>query len=419
LRIASHSATPGPDPADAIAVLEGRIELYPAARYPVQRATALFHLGLALTGADRPAEAAVALREACELFDPERLPVEHAKAQNALGAALRARGAPAAAAAAFDDAAARFAAAGLGAEEGAARFNLGLVLRATGRADEAREALAAARALLPAESSPEHSAAAARELGAALLEAGEIERAVELLSEAAELAERAGDRAGAGAARNARGLAELARGRAQAAVDDFRAAAHAHPRGVRPADHAMAKANLALAYERCGQAAHARLAARQALTAGEVPEPVRAQADATIARLGARPGDVLDVLAAAPAGERTGIVRDEAVRWAVEPADIRRAEALAWTRSQTARPEGEAVDLAELLLGVMLELPPERMETLIAALLESLAGLPPAARESFRSTTSQAMARFHVPQLMRLRDTFERIAGDTGAEAWS
>jgi tetratricopeptide (TPR) repeat protein len=406
LTTASHSA-----------LLRERLERYPAARYPVQRATILFHLGVTLTDADEPAEAVPALRESCSLFDPHRLPVEHAKAQNALGAALRAVGALDDAAVAFERAAGVFAATGLQREEGAARFNLGLALRAAGRLDEARLVLRAARELLS--SSRSHAAAAARELGATLLELGEVDPALTLLTDAADLAERAGDRAGAGAARNARGLAELVRGDTAAAVDDFRAAAHAHPRGLRPAEHAMAKANLALAYERRGSPAHARLAARQALAAPVVPEAVRGQAEAVLRRLGGGgPGLVVEVLASADPGEKTGIVRDEVVRWIAETSDVRRAEARAWIDAQAGQDEPAAIDMAELLLGVLLEQPPEEMETIIRGVIEAARDVAPELRDPFRSATAQAMARFHVPQMIRLRDTFSRLAAELGAEGW-
>ena len=384
----------------------------------MQRATTLFHLGLALAAADYASEAVAALRESCELFDPDRLPVEHAKAKNALGAAQRATGAAADAAATFADAADRFAEAELRLEEGAARYNLGLALRALARTAAAGDAFEAARSLLARDSAPAQAAAAARELGAVSLEAGDVERAVVLLDDAAELAERAGDRAGAGAAWNVRGLAELARGRPEAAAADFRAAASAHPRSVRPADHAMAKANLALAYERCDQRARARLAARQALVLADVPEPIRGQAQAIVERLGTSAGDVVAVLREAPRDDWTILVRDELDRWPAEPPTVRRDEAGAWIEAQTALPEPDAIERAELLLGVVLELPPEQMETVIASLLEAAAPFPEAARESFRSSTSQAMARFHVPQLIRLRDTFARIDAELGTEAW-
>ncbi|MGH3666364.1 MAG: hypothetical protein ACRDU8_09820, partial [Egibacteraceae bacterium] len=77
---------------DAITVLQGRLRHYPADRYPVQHATARFHLGQVLLDRGTAAAAEVELRTAAGLFDPRRLPVEHAKATNLLGAALRALG---------------------------------------------------------------------------------------------------------------------------------------------------------------------------------------------------------------------------------------------------------------------------------------------------------------------------------------
>jgi hypothetical protein len=55
----------------------------------------------------------------------------------------------------------------------------------------------------------------------------------------------------------------------------------------------------------------------------------------------------------------------------------------------------------------------------VTALLEALAEHPSEARAEFRSDFSRAMARFHVPQMMRLMDAFNRIAREIGQdEEW-
>src|SRR5919199_4190709 len=92
----------------AIAELEQRLARYPPDRYPVQHATAQFHLGVALINARAPVEGRRALERAAALFGEVGLRVEHAKALNALGAALRDSGEPEGAARAFADAADEF-----------------------------------------------------------------------------------------------------------------------------------------------------------------------------------------------------------------------------------------------------------------------------------------------------------------------
>src|SRR2546422_1296184 len=107
--------------------LRARLEHFPAPRYPMQHATAQFHLGVLMTNAGRLEEAARALESASSLFDPQKLPEEHAKSQNALGAVFRLQGRSAEAARAFEQAAALFEQAGAALERGAAVVNLGLV----------------------------------------------------------------------------------------------------------------------------------------------------------------------------------------------------------------------------------------------------------------------------------------------------
>lgn len=389
---------------DPIVELEQRLARYEPERYPVQHAVTRFHLGSLLADAGRLDEAIESLLRAVELFDPGALPVEHAKSLNALGAAYRLAGATAPAATAFARAAELFADAGLGPDRGAALFNLGLVRRDEDP-DAAADCFRQAGELLTGT----REAAALRELGAVLLEAGEPGAAIEVLEGAAAGSE--GDPAGHGGALNTLGLARLAAGDLEAAAQAFRAAAGAHPRSVRPAEFAMAKANLALALERRGDGARARLAAGQALGVPEPPPPVVAQAEGVRSRLGPGAGDLLAVLADEPVESRERLVREEVVRAADAPPGEQREEARIWI-------QGSNVELLELWLGALLELPPAALEASVRAALEALPGFEAEVRERFRRDVARAAARFHVPQLLRLEETFGRLAADVGVP-WS
>jgi len=404
---------------DAVQALRERVARYPADRYPVQHATAQFHLGAHLAHVGRTEEAELSLRAAASLFDPRWLPAEHAKALNALGAALRAQGRLEEASHVLSRAADVFSAHDQHLEEGAARFNHGVVRRELGLPDDAVAELDRARALLDAARVPVQAAAARRELAAALLERGDAASAAAASADALTLSERCGDRMGAGAAANVLGLAHLAVGREDAAIAAFRTAVAAHPRTVRPAEFAMAKANLALAHERAGDAPRARLAARQALAVVEAPAAVRAQASAITARRGPGVvGDLLTVLDDEPAERRSVVLREELTRWADADEGERRAEVAAWIDGLLARPVA-ALELAEAWVGVLLELPPDAMERLIGATVESLAHRAREDRDRFRADVSMAMARFPVPQLLRLKDSFDRVARGRGEEpAW-
>ncbi len=390
---------------EAIRELEDRLARYDPERYPVQHATARFHLGLLLTDAGRIAEAVETLSAAAALFDPERLPVEHAKALNALGAALRLAGDAPAAANAFEQSAALFEAKGQAQERGAALFNLGLVRRENDPA-EAAHCFRQARALLDGAA----AAAAARELGTTLLALGELGEAIRTLENALALAVD-GNPAGYGGTANALGLAQLAAGDAEAAAASFRAAVGAHPRGVRPEEFAMAKANLALAYEWAGSAARARLAARQALSVPEAPPPVERQARGVLGRLPAGADDLLEVLAEEPRERWGSIVREELARSLDATPDERRSDAAVWVDAPQA-------ELVETWLGVLLELPPEAMEALVRATLEARAAREEETAVRFREQVSRGAARFHAPQLLRIEDTFRRIAGELG-QPWT
>lgn len=403
----------------AIADLERRVVRYPAGRYPVQHATAQFHLGVALTNEGRLDEAEAALTAALRGFEPEGLGVERAKARNALGATLRLAGRLEEAAASFAAASESFEAAELPAEQGAARFNLGLVRRELDDPLGAGEAFEGAWKLLEGAGLGGQAGAAARELGTTRFVAGDLEGAVDPLERSIRLAERAGDEAGLGGAANVLGLVHLGAARPHAAIEALLTALAANPRTVRPEGYALVKANLALAHEQVEEAARARLAARQALGVKVVPDAVRAQAVALLERLGDDPGDLPRLLDDEPPERWTRMVREEMARWVEAQPSERRTEAGAWIDGQLARP-GVATDLAEAWLDALLELPPRHLEALVASLLEALAERHAELRAQVRSDFSMAMARLHVPQLMRLRETFNRIARELGQdEEWT
>jgi tetratricopeptide (TPR) repeat protein len=266
--------------------------------------------------------------------------------------------------------------------------------------------------------SPAQAAPATREYGLTLLELGDLERAEPVLVDAWRLADRARDEPGRAAAANALGLARLYGGRPGEAVEAFVTAAAASPRGVRTEAFAMAKANLALAYERSGATAHARLAARQALGAPVVAEPVRAQAAGVLARLGTCEADLRTVLEAEPTDEeRARIVREELLRAADVAEEDLSGDMRAWYIAHT-ESELEPVAMAELWLRGMLELPPDTLERLARGAVAASVDLGDGVgRETFRTAVTRAMARFHMPQMMRLEEVFATAAADVGDPA--
>jgi len=404
------TAPPGDDGVEA---LRERLRQYTAERHPLQHATAQFHLGGLLLGRGELEDAEVAFAAAAALFDARGARPEGAKALNGLGATLRAAGRLELAARALEHAVTGLADAGLPLEEGAARFNQGLVLREQGRTKAAAEALARSAELLDPARVPTHAAAAARELGAARLALGELDAAEAALLDAIALADRAADEPGRAAAANTLGLVRLARGDAGAAGDAFATAAAANPRSVRPEAYAMAKANLALACEQRGGAAAARLAARQALAAPEVPAPVRAQAAAVLERLGTDPGDLRAVLEAEGPDGRARLVREELARSADAGEDEVAADMRAWVLAHTASALDPA-DVAELWLGGLLELPPAALERLAHHAVAAVAEGDRDARDDFRQAVTRAMARFGIPQWLRLQEVFSRAAEAVG-----
>lgn len=395
---------------ETIRELGSRVRQHPPERYPVQHATAQFHLGSALFQAGRHDDAEAALAAAAAGFPPEQLPQEHGVALNALGALLRETGRPELAVEVLVRAAAAFERAGATLERGAASHNAGLARRDAGDLAGAREAFELALRLFDPESVPTEAAAAARELGSCLLTMDEPEEAVTRLQHAVELADRGGDTAGLGAAANALGLAHLALGDHEAAVDVLLRAVAAHPRSVRPGQHAMALANLALAHEADGRIPRARLAAAQALAVRAVDAPVRHQAAAVLERLGSPVGDVLAVLADEPEEVWPAVLRAEVARWLDLDREERVAE-LAAVAGEVAGGGERGIAIAEALIGCALELPPERLDTFVADTVAAASTLPDESAADVRSRFSRAMVRFHVPQWMRLKSLFEEHAG--------
>ena len=368
-------------PTSLIESLAERVRRYPPERYPVQHATAQFHLGVALANAGCATEAEQALQAAVLYFDQALLPLEHAKALNALGAALRGSGRLDEAASAFQQAAGVFASTGERREQGAAVFNLGLVERERERGDDAAACFAQAAELLGAA-----RGAALRELGGLLLARGEIAAATSALENAVSSHAEVGDELGYGATSNALGLAHLAAGSAGDAIIAFRDALGAYPRTTRPHEFAMVKANLALAYEHADDLPRARLAARQALNVAEPPTPVAEQARAVLDRLGPVTDDVVVVLSDEPADRWPVILREEAAHW-----NRGDAEALV-----SANP---SPDLIEAWLGALLELPPDDMKRAIETTLQ-------VADELFGEAVRAVLPRFHHPQMLRLEAAF-------------
>lgn len=396
--------------------LRGQVERYDPSRYPVQHATAAFHLGSTLLAAGVPREAAGWLRTAAEGFPPDGLPVEHAKATLMLGVAARDGGDLRAAAAAFDAAVAAFTTHGEPLEAAAARYNAGLVARDLGDEAAAVDAFAAALEVFAAADARDQAGAAARELGTSQLRTGRLDDATASCERAVELARRAGDRAAMGAAATVLGNVHLTADDPAAARRAFEDAAGAHPRAIRAAEYAMARANLALACERDGAPAHAVLAARQALAIDLADPAVHAQARHVLDRVGDDSDALHTVLDAEPEERHVGILRGELARLA--SAEDRGDQAAAWVAGLAARPE-RATDRAAAWLEVVLEQPPAGFAASVEAAVEAAAALDGEAREGVRHAVSRAAVRFHVPQWERLRDAFAAAAAARGLPgAW-
>lgn len=392
------------------------LERLPSEHQPLQHATAQFHLGSVLLERLELREAEAAFTTAAALFGLRGARPEQAKALNGLGATLRAAGRWELAARALEHAATGLAAADLHLEEGAARFNLGLVLRDAGRPAEAVAALARAAELLDRDRAPAQAAAAARELGVTQLELGHLAKAEPALAEAVELADRARDEPGRAAAANALGLTRLASADAARAAEAFATAVAASPRALRPEAFAMAKANLALALERGGRHARARLAARQALAAFGVAAPVTGQAAGVLDRIGATArSDLREVFEQESGEARERLTREELLRTSEVSGAERSEDMRAWIELHTDSAL-EPVEVAEVWLRGLLELPTDALDLFAHSALAAAAELDQERRETFREAVVRGMVRFHVPQWMRLQELFAQAAADSGQD---
>ncbi|CAN5638767.1 hypothetical protein BH23CHL8_BH23CHL8_31550 [soil metagenome] len=397
---------------EAIRILRDRARLHPPDRYPVQHATARFHLGVTLLHGGHATAAAQELESAAGLFRSSGMHVEHAKATLMLGVALREDGSLGPAEDAFRTAASAFAVHGQPSEHAAALQNLGMVARdradlvqAEGHFAEAVEAFDALGELAARTS-------ADRELGATRLSLGRPEDAMAPLRRAMEEAGGRGDPVAWGAAANALGLAHLACGDLVAAEDAFRGAVSANPRSVRPEGYAMAKANLALLYEEAGSPARAGLAAHQARGVPVAPAAVVVQAAGVLRRLGEHSG-LVAVLDEEPEIGWPSVLRDELARWADADELERLSAARAWIDGVLLRRE-RAAKLLFAWLDAVLELPPTAMDRVLAVTVRAWAEHDKAQRDDFRSLTSRVLPRFHIPQWQRLHATFERLATAAG-----
>ncbi len=404
---------------EATAALETRLAKHPPGRYPAQHATAAFHLGTTHLQRGRVAEALQVLRAAVEIFGQLGMRLEEAKALTMQGVAFREAGRIELARQEFERAASAFHELEQPVEEAAASYDLGLVLWEQGDAAEAQDAMRRAGELFLRAGYLAQAGSAAREQGTALLTSGEAGSALPLLREAASLAERAGDLPGLGAAANALGLAHLASDDSAAAVVALSRAVGAFPRSMRPAEHAMAKSNLAVAHEQAGNQARARLTARQALALPGADPQVHAQAQQLLDRLsGATQGDLHVVLDAEPRERWPAIVREEAVRWCEASAAERSQAVCGFVDGLLNRPAA-SYDLAESLLAVLLELPPEPYGELVTAIVQATGGRAEEDSERVRTVVGSAMARFAIPQWQRLASSLNSAANAAGQpEGW-
>lgn len=397
------------DPDTVLDTLRQQVADWDPEQYPVQYATACFHLGATLIGRGELEEAARTLAHAAQLFPADGMPVEHAKAMNMLGVALRDDGQASEAAIAFERAVELFTEQEQVLELAAARFNHGLVLRDLDRDEDARAAFAEALETFDEADAREAACSSARELGTTLLDLDELEDAATALERAIDLARRGAGREALGAAANVLGIVHLRAGNPDLARDAFVDAAGAHPRSVRPEPYAMARANVALACERLGEADPARLAARQALAIPVASQDVRDQAQGVLDRVGDDPAALIRSLDDAPAESWVASVREELRRLTEVPDDELQEHLDAWVAGLVER-DDQGTELAAAWFDVILELPPDDMRRLLEALSTSVDGRPSDEAEDLRDHASRAMARFHVPQWMRLRDTLNDIA---------
>lgn len=396
--------------------LTARLRRFPADRYPVQHATTQFHLGSERLHAGDPGAALIALAAASTAFARAGMRLEQAKAEVMLGIGLRAVHRWDEAAVTFDRAEALLAELQQPAEGAAAAYNLGLVRQDQGDLEGACAAWQRARELFLAAGQLAQAAAAARDHGALLLAAGQAPAALPLLEQAVNLAERGGDNPGLGAAANVLGLTRLALGDVDGTVSALRCALGCFPRTLRPAEHAMVRANLAVAHEQAGDRPRARLAARQSLALAAAAAPVRAQAQQLLERLGAGTGDLWGVIDDESAEGRLGLLRDELAAALETPGPQCDALVRDLLDGLLSRP-GRCYELAETLVQVVLELPPRPFGRVVDALVAGCAGRSEEAADRVRAVLGSGMARFALPQWQRLLAALNYAAQSAGQPA--
>jgi len=411
---------------DPLEDLRGQLERYPADGYPVQHATASFHLGSALLHEGDTDTAQTLLRTAVQLY-AGALPLEHAKALNMLGVALRQAGEPAPAVAAFTEAADTFAARKDVAEEGAARFNSGLAWLDQDDLAAAAASFEAAIQLFDPATTPGPAGAVRRELGTVRLVEGDLGRATDLLREAVTLSDSARDTTGYGAAANGLGLALLGSGDAAGAIEAFRAAAGSHPRSVRPLEFALVRANLALALEQHGNASEARVTARHTLSVEGVDPNVAEHAAGVLDRLGPPlAADLASVLQLRTAHAENvtqtetalaELFREELTCLAALPAHLHAVDVGEWMQALLAD-EDLAADRVAAWLGAVLELPPAATQAIVTAMVDAASTAPPERAAELHALVWRGLARFHPPQAARVEELVRAAARSADFAAW-
>ena len=177
----------------------------------------------------------------------------------------------------------------------------------------------------------------------------------------------------------------------------------------------MARANLALACERTGDHDLARLAARQARAAPRAAPEVRDQARGVLDRLGDDVKALVRVLGHEPPDRWVPVIREEVRRLVEVGSADRQHEVDAWVDGLVEDPT-RPVERWEAWLDVLLEMPPEAMETMLDATVSSINARDRDVADRLRSDVSRAMVRFQVPQWMRLEETVHRISAAQGHE---
>jgi len=122
------------------------------------------------------------------------------------------------------------------------------------------------------------------------------------------------------------------------------------------------------------------------------------------------------VLDAEPFDRWPAILREEALRWCDLPAPERVEAVSGFVEGLLDRP-GTSFDLAESLISVLLELPPQQYAELVTAMVVATGGPPQDHGERVRTVVASALARFPLPQWQRLVGSLNAAAAETGQPA--